>query len=129
MSERQRVFSGAPWEASAGYCRAIRVGPWVHVSGTTAVGPDGSIVAGGDPHAQALRCFRIIEEALEAAGSGLAQVVRTRMYLVDIAHWEAVARAHGEFFGEVRPATTLVQVAGLISPDMLVEVEADAYAG
>ena len=104
----------------------MRVGSHVQVSGTTAVGPDGEVVGVDDPHAQAVQCLRIIERALAEAGAELRHVVRTRMYVVALEHWEAVARAHGEFFREIRPASTLVQVAGLISPEMLVEIEADA---
>ena len=124
--ERRQVYSGAPWESEVGYCRAIRVGAQVQVSGTTAVGADGELVGIGDAYAQAVQCLRIIQRALEEAGAKLEHVVRTRMYVVKLADWKGVARAHGEFFREIQPASTLVQVAGLISEDMLVEIEADA---
>jgi enamine deaminase RidA (YjgF/YER057c/UK114 family) len=123
--ERRTVQSGAPWEIIAGYSRAVRVGDHIMVSGTTALGPDG-LVGRGDPAAQTRRCLEIVARALEVLGGGLHDVVRTRMYVTDIRQWEDIAKAHGEVFGDIRPATSMVEVSKLIDPDMLVEIEVDA---
>ena len=125
----KRAFSGAPWEASVGYCRALRAGDRVYVSGTAPVGEDGATRAPGDASAQARRGFELAEAALRELGAGLGDVVRTRMYVTDAAYAEAVGRAHGERFSKHPPASTLVVVAGLVRPDMLVEVELDALCG
>ncbi|MDH5455373.1 MAG: RidA family protein [Gammaproteobacteria bacterium] len=126
MSKRQNISTGAPWEATVGYCRAVRVGAHVAVSGTAPVGEDGQVVGVGDAYAQAKRCIEIIEKALGEAGGSLGDVVRTRMFVTDISQWEAIGRAHGEAFGDIRPATAMVEVSRLIDPAMLVEIEADA---
>ena len=122
----RRVFSGAPWEPVAGYCRAIRVGDRIAVSGTAPVEPDGSVTAPGDPYLQARRCLEIGLAALAELGAGAANVVRTRMFVTDIRQWREIARAHGEVFQATPPATSMVQVVALIDPAMLVEIELDA---
>ena len=126
MFKRQNISTGAPWESIVGYCRAVRVGPNIAVSGTAPVGEEGEVVAVGDAYLQARRCIEIIERARGEAGAGLEHVVRTRMFVTDISQWEAVGRAHGEAFAEIQPATSMVEVSALIHPDMLVEIEADA---
>ena len=126
MQTRQKYSSGAKWESIVGYSRAVRVGERVYVTGTTATGENGEIVGPGDAYTQTVQVIRNIEKALKALGLTLENIVRTRMFVTDISRWQEYGKAHGEFFGEIMPATTMVEISGLIDPDMLIEIEADA---
>lgn len=126
MTEFQRVYSGAPWEKHVGYCRALKAGNLIFVTGTAAVEPDGSVHAPGDGYQQTLRCLEIIRAALAELGSGMDRVTRTRMFVTDVDRWKEFGRAHAEVFGAHPPATTMVEIRRLIHPDMLIEIEADA---
>jgi enamine deaminase RidA (YjgF/YER057c/UK114 family) len=126
MTKFERAFSGSPWESKVGYCRAVRAGDHIYVSGTAPVASDGSVFAKGDAYQQARRCFEIIDENLKKLGSDMRHIVRTRMFVTDITQWAEYGKAHFEFFSEHPPATTMIEISKLIDPDMLIEIEADA---
>ena len=125
--ERKNFATGTPWEPLVGYSRAVRVGPFVYVSGTTATDENGNLVGIGNAYAQTIQALKNIERALQRAGAKMSDVVRTRIFVTNISEWESIGKAHGEFFREIRPASTMAEVSGLVNPDMLVEIEADAY--
>ena len=129
MSKRENISTGSKWEPILGYSRAVKVGNYVHVSGTTGSGADGKIVGVGDPYAQTVQAIKNLQAGLERAGANLEHVVRTRLFVTKISEWEKFGKAHGEFFGDVRPAMTIVEVSKLIDPNMMIEIEADAYVG
>ena len=125
----KRVFSGAPWEGKIGYCRALKAGDHIHVTGTAPVDEKGGVHAPGDAYAQTRRCLELVEKALAGLGAGMKEVVRTRMFVTDITLWREFGRAHKEVFGDFPPTTSMVEVRSLIHPDMLIEIEADAFVG